>query len=76
MAMFPVFLIGLLAGLTLGIAFTNSYNYNKRTTPSEAQFKIKEAEIIRYKSDIELLQKTNDNLNKELEKLRNKSIFE
>ena len=72
MAMFPVFLIGLLAGLVLGIAFTNLYNYNKRTTPSEAQFKIKEAEIIRYKSDIETLEKLTEKLYKEIDELKNK----
>lgn len=72
MAMFPIFLVGLLTGFASGIAFTNLYFHNKETTPSDTQFKIQEAKIIGYKSDIELLQKTNENLLKEIEKLKNK----
>ena len=72
MAMFPIFMIGLLVGALLGGAITNLHYYNKTTTPSDTQFKIQEAKIIGYQSDIELLQKTNENLLKEIEKLKNK----
>lgn len=75
MAMFPIFILGLLVGALLGGACVDAYLYYKNNMPSEAKLKIEQAKIIRYKSDIEELQKTNDELLKEIEeikKLKNK----
>lgn len=72
MAMFPIFMIGLVAGLLLGITLTNLYFYKKRNVPSEVKFKLQEAEIIKYRSDIELLESANEKLHKKIEKLENK----
>lgn len=61
MAMLPVFLIGLFVGILLSYAW---YLY-KKDIPSDVKLKIQQAEIIRYKSD-------NDMLNELIEKLYKK----
>lgn len=73
MAMFPIFILGLLVGVGLGVTLTNMYIYNKVTAPSETKFRLKEAELIKYKSDIELLKETNEMLCEEIKKLKTKN---
>lgn len=73
MAMFPIFLIGLLAGLTLGIAFTDLYFHYKQETPSQTQFYIQEKEIETLKGDIKLLENTNKRLEAKLKELKNEN---
>lgn len=51
MAMFPVFIIGILAGIICTCLW---YNF-KKDTPSEVKLKLLEAEIISLKSDNEML---------------------
>lgn len=53
MAMFPIFMIGLIAGGILGYV----YSIYKKETPSETKLKLLEAEIISLKSDKEMLEK-------------------
>lgn len=53
MAMFPIFMIGLVAGAILGYVFS----IYKKETPSETKLKLLEAEIITLKSDKEMLEK-------------------
>ena len=59
MAMFPIFMIGLIAGAILGYIFS----IYKKETPSETKFKLQEAEIIRLKEDIKMLETVNEGLN-------------
>jgi len=66
--MLPIFMIGLIVGIALSYAW---YMY-KKDIPSEVKIKIQEAEIVRYKSDIEQLEKLNNKLYKEVEELKNK----
>lgn len=75
MAMLPVFMIGLVAGILLSII----YNIYRSETPSETKIRIQEAEIIRRKSDNDMLEKLVDklyakidNLEKELQEKENK----
>ena len=69
MNMLPIFLIGLIVGIALSYAW---YLY-KKDTPSEVKIKIQEADIIRYKSDIEQLEKLNKKLYEEIAELKLKS---
>lgn len=57
--MFPIFMIGLIAGAILGYIFS----IYKKETPSETKFKLQEAEIIRLKEDIKMLETVNEGLN-------------
>lgn len=68
MNMLPVFMIGLLVGIALSYAW---YMY-KKDVPSEIKLKLQEADIIKYKSDIETLKQTNEALEKTIAKLKNK----
>ena len=72
MAMFPIFITGLFAGLMVGVIFTNLYFYKKRNTPSEVKFRLQEAEIVKYRSDIELLENLNEKLSKRIKQLESK----
>lgn len=69
MAMLPIFVIGLLVGIALSYAW---YMY-KKDVPSEVKIKLQEADIIRYKSDIETLKQKNETLEKTITELKNKS---
>lgn len=62
MNMLPIFMIGLVVGIALSYAW---YMY-KKDVPSEIKMKLQEAEIMRYKNDIERLEKTNKKLNEEI----------
>lgn len=66
MAMFPIFMIGLVAGSILGYVFS----IYKKEIPSETKFHIMEAEITTLKSDKEMLEKLTDKQYKELENLK------
>ena len=68
MAMLPVFMLG----LTLGIAISYAWYMYKRDVPSEVKLKLQEAEIIKYKSDVQILLERNQLLLKEIKELRNK----
>lgn len=57
MPMFPVFIIGVLAGIICACLWYNL----KKDTPSEVKLKLLEAEIISLKSDNEMLM---DNIQK------------
>ena len=65
MAMLPVFMIGLVAGILLSII----YNIYRSETPSETKIRIQEAEIIRRKSDNDMLEKLVDKLYAKIDKL-------
>lgn len=65
MAMFPIFMIGLVAGILL----SSVYNMYRKETPSETKFRMQEAEIIRHKSDKEMLDKLVDKLYAKIDKL-------
>ena len=67
MPMLPIFMIGLIVGIALSYAW---YMY-KKDTPSDVKIKIQEAEIIRYKSDAEQLEKLTEKLYEEIAELRN-----
>ena len=69
MAMLPVFLIGLFVGILLSYAW---YLY-KKDTPSDVKLKIQQAEIMRYKCDLEQLEKLNEKLYKEIAELKNEN---
>lgn len=72
MAMFPIFIIGLLVGILLGVALTNLYFYYRQTAPTEVKFRIQEATIISLQEDIKTLESTNEKLLEELDKLKTK----
>lgn len=66
MAMFPIFMIGLVAGIVLGYV----YSIYKKETPSETRLKLLEAEIITLKSDKEMLEKCIQKKDKNIEQLK------
>lgn len=65
MAMFPIFIIGLIVGWILGYILS----IYKKETPSETKFRIQEAELIRYRSDKEMLNNLVDKLYKKIDTL-------
>lgn len=66
MPMFPIFIIGILAGMILTCVW---YNF-KKDTPSEVKVRLQDARILQYQTDIEILKKDNDKLRDELIKLK------
>ncbi len=56
MAMFPIFIVGLVAGALL----TTAYFMHKKETPSEVRFRLQEATIIALKEDIKTLETANE----------------
>ena len=68
MAMFPVFIVGLLAG----ILFSYIYLRYIKAIPSKTKFDIQEKTIISLREDIEALQLVNEDLRKQLEEKKNK----
>lgn len=67
MAMFPIFMIGLVAGIILSTA----YNVYKRETPSEAQLHILQKALDRETKDKERLSKLVDELYEKIDELEN-----
>lgn len=68
MAMFPIFMIG----LVLGAICMWSYINLKRDTPSETRLKLLEDEIKSLKNDNDLLEKLNTKLYAKIDELENK----
>ena len=62
MAMFPVFIVGLLAG----ILFSYVYLRYIKAIPSKTKFDIQEKTIVSLREDIEALQLANEDLQKRL----------
>lgn len=67
MAMFPIFMIGLVLGATCTWAYVNL----KRDVPSETRLKLLEDEIRSLKNDNDLLEKLNTKLYAKIDKLEN-----
>ena len=67
MAMFPVFMIGLVLGAVCTWAYVNL----KRDVPSETRLKLLEDEIRSLKNDNDLLEKLNTKLYAKIDKLEN-----
>lgn len=65
MAMFPVFMIGLIVGITLAYAW---FMY-KKETPSQIKIETQEFTIKSQKNDIELLTQLNEKLYEKIAKL-------
>lgn len=70
MAMFPIFMIGLVAGGILGYILS----IYKKETPSETKFRMMEAEMITLKGDKEMLEKLTDKLYKEIDELKKEAL--
>ena len=68
MAMFPVFIVGLLTG----ILFSYVYLRYIKEIPSKTKFDIQEKTIVSLREDIEALQLVNEDLRKQLEEKKNK----
>lgn len=67
MAMFPIFMIGLVLGAICTWAYVNL----KRDVPSETRLKLLEDEIRSLKNDNDLLEKLNTKLYDKIDKLEN-----
>ena len=67
MAMFPIFMIGLVLGAICMLAYVNL----KRDVPSETRLKLLEDEIRSLKNDNDLLEKLNTKLYAKIDKLEN-----
>ena len=67
MAMFPIFMIGLVLGAICMWAYVNL----KRDIPSETRLKLLEDEIRSLKNDNDLLEKLNTKLYAKIDKLEN-----
>lgn len=65
MAMLPIYILGVVSGIVLSIM----YNIYRSETPSETKIRIQEAEIIRRKSDNDMLEKLVDKLYAKIDKL-------
>lgn len=63
MAMFPVFIVGLLAG----ILFSYVYLRYIKSVPSKTKFDLQERTIVSLREDIEALELANEDLRKQLE---------
>ena len=67
MAMFPIFMIGLVLGAVCMWAYANL----KQNVPSETRLKLLEDEIRSLKNDNDLLEKLNTKLYAKIDKLEN-----
>ena len=63
MAMFPIFMIGLFAGMLLAYVY---YRHIK-SVPSKTKFELQERTIVSLREDIEALELVNEDLRKQLE---------
>lgn len=66
--MFPIFVIGFIAGILVTIVYVNF----KLDVPSDIKFQIQEETINELKEDIKLLEATNQELRSELWKEKHK----
>lgn len=62
MAMFPIFMIGLFAGILLSYVY---YRHIK-SVPSKTKFDLQEKTIVSLREDIEALELSNEDLRKQL----------
>ena len=62
MAMFPIFMIGLFAGMLLAYVY---YRYIK-SVPSKTKFELQERTIVTLREDVEALELANEDLRKRL----------
>lgn len=69
MTMFPIFMIGLLAGVILATVYIT---FRKETDP-QVKTHLQQAEIIRLNADIEVLKAANEELEAELKLARIKN---
>jgi Na+/glutamate symporter len=69
MAMFPVFIIGLIVGILLGYSVTNAIAKSKETMPTETKLHIQEAELIALREDNKSLNRLVDKLYEKIDKL-------
>lgn len=65
MAMFPIFMIGLVVGIAVSYAF---YKY-KQDIPSETKIHVQENIINQQKNDINILEQLNNKLYNKIDKL-------
>ena len=65
MAMFPIFMIGLVVGIAISYAF---YKY-KQDVPSEVKIHVQENIINQQKNDINILEQLNNKLYNKIDKL-------
>lgn len=65
MAMFPIFMIGLVVGIAVSYAF---YKY-KQDVPSEVKIHVQENIINQQKNDINILEQLNNKLYNKIDKL-------
>ena len=63
MAMFPIFTIGLFAGILLSYV----YYHHIKSVPSKTKFDLQERLIVTLREDIEALEIANEDLHKRLE---------
>lgn len=68
MAMFPIFMIGLFAGMLLAYVY---YRHIK-SVPSKTKFDLQERTIVSLREDIEALELVNEDLRKQLKEKKNK----
>lgn len=68
MAMFPIFMIGLFAGMLLAYV----YYCHIKSVPSKTKFDLQERLIVTLREDIEALELANEDLRKQLEEKKNK----
>lgn len=66
MAMLPIFMIGFIMGILLSTAYFEF----KKDVPSDVKVHIQEAEILKQKNDIEMLEKLNQKLYDEIAELK------
>ena len=62
MAMFPIFMIGLFAGMLLAYVY---YRHIK-SVPSKTKFELQERTIVTLREDVEALELANEDLRKQL----------
>ena len=63
MAMFPIFMIGLFAGILLSYVYYSCI----KSIPSKTKFDLQERTIVSLREDIEALELANEDLRKQLE---------
>ena len=68
MAMFPIFIVGLIAGIGLSTV----YFYYVKSIPSNTKFKLQEDTIENMREDMRTMELVNEDLRNQIEKLKAK----
>lgn len=76
MAMFPIFMIGLTVGLTVGGVLGYVFSAYKKEKPSETRLRILETELAQEKKDKEMLNKLVEKLYKQIDDLKDELTLE